>query len=252
MRQLAPASTLIASLALLGTAAAQEKNPAPTPAPAEAAAPAAEVTLEADPDGEAAEAPHRWHLELAVFPRITQQQIEGPNRDDLLTNDAGISTAFSASYAPIPYIEPGIWVQLDAGSVRRAVFSRPDENGDTSELQEVDGSYWSLWMAFMLRGRLGPAFAEVGWAPLILRDDTTRADLPNTKGETDGVFVGSRSVAWILGGGASIPVFDNFDITLRMQFRIRYLVSRGGEPLADEEETGQMTLWPYVGGHFHF
>jgi hypothetical protein len=219
----------------------------------EAPVPAAtEVTLDPVPSPDAKPEAHKWHIELAVFPVLTQQQIEGPNRDDLLTNDGGISTALSLSFAPIKYIEPTLWMQFDAGSVRRAVFSRPDDNGETTETDVVEGSYWSLWIAFMLRGRLGPAFAEVGWAPLILRDDSTRTDLPNTKGETDGLFEGSRAVAWIFGGGASIPVFDNFDITLRLQFRIRYLVARGGEPLADEEETGQMTVWPFIGGHFHF
>ena len=260
-------------------APAPEPEPAPEPAPAPAPAPAApapaapapagpapvapaptapapaatgEVVLDPVPSPDAEPEPHKWHLELAAFPVLTVQQIEGPNRDDFITEDGGISIAFSASYAPIPYLEPGLWVQVDAGSIRRAVFSRPDDDGVATEEQLVEGSYWALWVAFMLRSRLGPAFLEAGWAPLILRDDTTRSDLPNASGATDGLFEGSRAVAWLLGTGASIPVFDYFDVTLRIQFRIRYLVSRGGEPLADDEETGQMTVWPFMGTHFHF
>ncbi len=244
--KLTGAAVVFALTTLVSTAHADEPPPQGTPPkdpPTDPPTP--------DPDGEEAE-PHPWHLELALFPMLTQQQIEGPNRDDLLTNEGGLSTALSVSYAPIEYIEPTLWMQLDVGTVRRAVFNRPDDSGVAEEAQAVEGSFWELWLAFMVRGRLGPAFVEAGWAPLILRGDTLRSDLPNTLGHTDGVFEGSRAVAWIFGGGASIPVFDNFDITLRLQFRIRYLVSRGGEPLDDDEETGQMTVWPFMGGHFHF
>jgi hypothetical protein len=195
---------------------------------------------------------HRWHLEAALFPMLTEQQIEGPARDDKLTQDLGVSTALAFSYAPLPWLEPGLWVQLDGGRVRRAVFSRPDATGAARELDVVEGAFWELWAALAVRARFGVGFAEIGYAPLILRRDSVRVDLPNESGETGGTFEGSRSVAFLLGGGLSVPVAEHVDLTARLQFRIRYLVARGGEPLADDEESGQMALWPYVGTHVHF
>jgi hypothetical protein len=240
---LAASMVALSSTPVMAQPAPEPPSPAPsTPSKAAASLP----TQEVDDDF------HRWHFELAFFPMLLEQQIEGPNRDDKLTQDATLSTALSISYAPLEWIEPALWLQLDAGNVRRATFTRPDATGATSEDQLVEGSFWELWVAFMARGRLGPGFVELGWAPLMLRQDTVRDDLPNVNGETDGVFEGSRSVAFILGGGASLPVWDYLDITLRLQFRIRYLVARGGEPLADEEENGQMALWPYFGAHWHF
>jgi len=224
------------STASMPSATAATATAAPSPEPS------------ADPDDEF----HRWHMELALFPMMLEQQVEGPDRDDKLTQDATLSTALSLGFAPLEWIEPALWVQFDAGRVRRAIFSRPDASGATAEEQLVEGAFWELWVAFLARGRLGPAFVELGWAPLMLRHDATRTDLPNAKGETDGVFEGSRSVAFIFAGGGSIPVWDNFDITLRLQFRIRYLISRGGEPLAGDEENGQMAVWPYFGAHYHF
>lgn len=252
---------VLATLLLTPPASAAEPEPAPTttstaaatattPAPATTAAAAAPEQAAGDDGGEEEE--HRWHFEAAFFPTVTQQQVEGPNRDDLLTNDVGLSSTFTFGYAPIKWIEPSLWVQVDAGSVRRAVFTRPDDEGVATEAQLAEGSYWSLWLAFMLRSRIGPAFVELGWAPLILRDDSLRSDLVDINGKAEGLFEGSRAVAYILGGGASIPVWDNFDITARLQFRIRYLVTRGGQKLADDEETGQMTVWPFIGGHYHF
>ncbi|MCA9519015.1 MAG: hypothetical protein KC635_28970 [Myxococcales bacterium] len=187
-------------------------------------------------------------LELALFPVLTMQQIEGPNRDDLITLGAGLATMLAADVRLWGWFEPGVTVQLDVGSSRRASYERPGADGVAAEAAVVEGTYWELWLTLMLRARLGEhVFVELGWAPLILRDDAARGDLPNTRGETDGVFVGSRSVAWTLGVGARVPLAADLDLTLRLQGRIRYLVARGGEPLADDEETGQILLWPYIG-----
>lgn len=224
---------LVGAALLYSNVAAAEEPPPPAPPPED-------------------EPHHRWHLEAALFPMLLEQQIEGTNRDDRLTQDATLAAAVTFGFAPLEWFEPALWVQFDVGRVRRAVFSRPDDLGMTREEQLVEGAFWEMWIAFLARGRLGPGFVEAGWAPLILRHDDVRSDLPNDKGDTDGVFEGSRAVAFILAGGASIPVLDNLDITLRLQFRIRYLVSRGGEPLDDDEETGQMAIYPFAGAHYHF
>ena len=199
-----------------------------------------------------ADAPVGVNLELALFPWVTQQQIEGPNRDSLLTNELGLASVFTGTYAIVEWLEAGLLVQFDAGRARRATFTRPDASGESTESNLVEGAFWELWTALLVRGRYGPIFAELGWAPLILRHDDARTDLPNVLGETDGVFEGSRSVAFLGALGGRVELAERLDLTLRVQFRIRYLVSRGGKPLADDEENGQMTLWPYLGllGHF--
>jgi len=186
-------------------------------------------------------------LELALFPTVLEQQIEGPNRDDKLTQGLGLTTQLSAAYMAHPNFEVGLLFQLDAGSVRRAQYGLVGADGTAQVEQLVEGSYWELWTMLLLRGRLGPAFVEVGWAPLILRDDEVRTDLANTDGETTGLFVGSRAVAWMLGAGAAVELVDRLHLTVRLQFRIRYLVERGGKPLAADEETGQMALYPFIG-----
>lgn len=192
------------------------------------------------------------YTELALFPMFTQRQIEGPNRDDRLVDDGGLSTLLTVTYAPLEWLEAGIYLHFDVGSTRAAKFSRPDAQGETVETDVVEGSYWELWTVLIARARYGPAFLELGWAPLMLREDDVRDDLPNASGEIDGVFVGSRSVAFLLGIGGRVPLAERLDLTLRLEFRIRYLVERGGEALADEEEFGQMALWPYVGLGYAF
>ena len=194
----------------------------------------------------------RFHFELAALPYVTVQQVEGPGRDDLLTRDLGVHTYASFGYAPLPWLEPALTVRFDAGRVRRAIFDRPGADGAAAPAQLVEGDWWELWVELQLRARWRWLFAEVGWAPLILRADESRVDLPNTSGDTDGVFLGSRAVAWSLGVGATVPVGERWDLVLRLSFRIRYLVDRGGEALAGDEENGQMLVWPVVGVHHHW
>jgi hypothetical protein len=193
---------------------------------------------------------HRVHLELALFPMMTVQQIEGPARDDLITRESGLASQLSATVAVLKFLEVGVQLQLDAGGTRRALYERPGADGSAPVAQLVEGNFWEFWTMLLIRGRYGPAFAELGWAPLILRQDSARSDLANTAGANEGVLIGSRSVAWMLGLGGRIKLVRRIHLTLRLQFRIRYLIARGGEPLADDEETGQMTLWPFIGVSF--
>jgi hypothetical protein len=192
--------------------------------------------------------PDPWYLNATLFPTLDMQQVEGPERDDLLVSDWGVTSSLSLTYSVLPWLEPGFHYQSDGGHTRHARFSRPDAaTGATSETDLVEGTYWEQWFTLFARGRFDPLFVELGWAPLILREDTSRSDLPNTKGETEGLFVGSRTVAWMVTFGGAVPLTSDVDLTLELQYRIRYLVSRGGEPLADEEELGNMMLTPAVG-----
>lgn len=211
---------------------------------AAAADPGPDGATEAPADGDDA---RRVRLELALTPTLREQQIEGPDRDDLITRSAGLALLVSAGYQLTDGFEAALVTQLDAGTVHYARFTRPGPDGPAVEEALVTGGFWELWVTLMVRARLGPVFAELGWAPLILRHDASRTDLPNASGETDGTFVGSRAVAWTLGVGGEVPLAEGLALTLRLQFRIRYLVSRGGEPLAGDEESGQMLLWPYAG-----
>jgi len=208
------------------------------------------TTAEASDDPAAQDAPP-FYLDASFFPAMNVQMIEGPNRDDTVANDWAFTSSLNLTYAVTEWFEPGIHYQLDGGEVRRASFTRPDpDTGETVETDEVEGAFWEQWFALMVRGRFDPVFVELGWAPLILRRDTSRTDLPNEKGETSGTFVGSRTVAWMGAFGGAVPLTADVDLTLRLQFRIRYLVSRGGEPLADDEEFGNMVFTPTVGlGH---
>jgi len=198
------------------------------------------------------EPPRPWTVELALFPVFTQQQIEGPARDDRVVNEAMLGVVANATYAALDWLDAGLYLHFDVGSSERTTWSRPDSSGVARVDQRIDGAFFELWAAIFARARWGPGFFELGWAPLIVRHDSSRVDLPNASGATDGDFLGSRSVAFLAAGGARVPLAERLLLTLRLELRIRYLVDRGGEPLADDEEFGQMAAWPFIGLAYRF
>jgi hypothetical protein len=219
--------------------------------PASAVAQAGSSEREPTQESEAWRA-HRLDLELALFPSFTQRQIEGPGRDDVVVNEPQLALVAAATYRVLEWLEAGLYLHLDLGSSERVLFSAPDETGAAAEVARIDGAFWELWTALLVRFRYGSLFAELGWAPLMVRHDTSRTDLPNAGGDAGGLFVGSRSVAFLLGLGGRLPLMDRLDLTLRLELRIRYLVERGGEPLAGDAEFGQMSAWPFVGLAYRF
>jgi len=193
----------------------------------------------------------RFAVELAAFPTFTERQVEGPDRDDKLVSDHRLGLVLTGTYRATDWLQVGLYLHTDLGSTSRTLFVSSDESEEELETV-IEGSYWELWTAVFARLTWRAAFFELGWAPLMLRNDTTRTDLPNESGDTDGVFVGSRSVAFLAGLGAMIPIAEKLSVTVRLQLRIRYMVERGGEPIDGEEEFGQMTAWPFVGLAYSF
>lgn len=221
-----------------------------TPSSARADAPSTTTTTPTAPPAPL----ERFRAEIALMPFHREQQIEGPARDDRVARDSGLSTLASFTFAPVRWLEAGLYLAFDAGSSRRVTYARVGPDGTAPEAALVEGGFWELWAGIVVRGRLGPAFAELGWSPLVLRDDDTRTDLANESGETDGLFMARAFLPFMASVGAEIPLLSSPRLvaTFRLQFRIRYLATRGGESLEGDQLFGQMHLWPYAGVGWRF
>lgn len=67
-----------------------------------------------------------------------------------------------------------------------------------------------------------------------LRHDDARSDLARADGAASGTFSTIPSVRWLLAAGASVKLRADLDLSLRIEWRIRYYDSRAGQPLADD------------------
>ncbi len=179
--------------------------------------------------------PQPLTVEGAAMVLFDERQIEGPGLDAAVSRHLTLSTWAAAYYDVYSGLELGAFVAFDYG------FARTAAGGPGLDV-------WELDLGLGVRYRFADiAFVELGWMPLMLRSDDSRVDLPNTAGDTDGLFVGSRSVAWLLGFGVNVPLSDSVALLLRLDYRIRYFVSRGGEDLAGGLEHGGQSIVPRVG-----
>lgn len=177
-------------------------------------------------------------LELGAMITYDERQIEGTNQDAKVSRDFGLSTSFTVLYNAWKWFHVGLFVDFDK--------TFDDVSGTTADAWELDVG---------LLVRLEPLdwlFFNIGYMPLMLRSDSSRTDLPNTKGATDGTFLGSHTVAFLVGAGVQLELSRHVDLFFKLDYRIRYFVKRGGEDLAGGKEYGGQSFYPYLGAAYTF
>ena len=90
-------------------------------------------------------------------------------------------------------------------------------------------------------------FFELGYGLVGWRDDDARGDLRDADGGADAALRTSPTVAWAVGLGAALPVWESLDVVLRLQYRVRYYDRRGDADLADSLVHGTQNFTPFFG-----
>ena len=184
-----------------------------------------------------------------------QQQVKsdvGGARGERLVDQTLFGLNLFGSYALWGPLRAGLFAQLDAGSREAARFAGLDPDGAATVEGRVGGSFLEFWIGPLLRAQWRGLFAELGWGALGLRSDDARDDLPASDGSTDGVFRTSPAIAWLVALGGVVPIEDAFSVVFRLEYRIRYYVSRGGEDLAGDLVHGTQDITPFVGVAYTF
>ena len=102
----------------------------------------------------------------------------------------------------------------------------------------------------MVRIHYKQAYFELAYGAFGTRDDDGRGDISPTPGDTSDSLRVSRSVAWMFSLGMFFPITEYMDLTLRLQYRIRYYDEQGGSPLQDNVIHGTQDFTPYIGLRF--
>ena len=190
-------------------------------------------------------------LTFGRFEQQVKSEIGGA-RGERLVEDTHLGLTLFASYAVWGPIRVGLFTQLDVGSREAARFDGLDADGAATTTGRVGGSYVEWWIGPLVRGQWRGLFGEVGWGAIGLRHDGARDDLPAADGSTDGLLQTTPAVAWLFAIGGVVPVVEEIDVVLRMEFRVRYYDSRGGEDLAGDLVHGTQELVPFVGIAYTF
>jgi len=194
-----------------------------------------------------AEARFRFDLAL-TFSRFEQQvkaEVGGARGERLVEESfAGfIGQATWRAYGPLSI---GWYGQLDTGSRHAGRFAGLDADQKTVVSGAVGGDFMEIWTGPLVRAEWRGLFVELGYGALGRRFDDARADLPDAYGDTDAALRTSPTVAWLVGLGGAINVWEALDVVLRLQYRVRYY-DRRGAPLADDLVHGTQNFTPFLG-----
>lgn len=191
----------------------------------------------------------RFRLDLGLGFHRFEQQVKaeiGGAAGVPIVEESALHLAVDATYNVWRFVRLGLSAQLDVGARHATTFERI-EDGAPVVAERVGGAYTEFWLGPMLHLQWKGLFARVGYGALGLRTDSARDDLPASDGSTSGILRTSPRIAWWFGLGVYAPIRPHWDLTLRVQYRIRYYVTRGGEPLAQDLVHGTQDITPFLG-----
>lgn len=189
-------------------------------------------------------------LDLALTYDRFEQQIKseiGGARGERLVEESFFGLQVAGTWRVWGPIAAGWYAQLDSGTRNAGRFVGLDANNKTITEGEVGGDFSEFWTGPLIRASWRGLFVELGYGVFGTRDDDARGDLVDEDGGTSDALRTSPTVAWMIGLGGNIEIFDQIDVVLRAQYRVRYYDARGGTPLVDELVHGTQNFTPFFG-----
>jgi hypothetical protein len=197
----------------------------------------------------------RWRLDGGLnFSRFEQQvKVEvGGVAGERLVENTEFGWLQMLSYRLWGPVAIGGFMQFDAGRREAARFSGFDAEGRAVVSGVVGGGYQELWYGPMVRLAYARVFAEVGYGAFGARHDNARDDLPSESGDTGGALRTHPRIAWVIAAGGGVPIDDDVELVLRLEYRLRYYNRRGGEPLTGGIVHGTQSFTPFAGVAWRF
>jgi hypothetical protein len=176
----------------------------------------------------------QWRAEGGITVSRFEQQVKsevGGGVGEKLVEEFQFGFSASGVYSIVGGLSAGIFLRADIGERSVARFSLIDSTGKAVTTGELGGSYSEFWAGPLVQYTWKQLFAELGFGVIGIRGDDGRSDIPSSTGDTTPSFRTHPTIAWMFGVGGNIPVLDNLDVVLKLEYRIRYYDKRGGERL---------------------
>lgn len=193
---------------------------------------------------------NKWLIESGITFNHYQAQVKaevGDPRGERLTNNFEIGLNISGSYKWNKWFASGLFLRVDRGQREMASFNGFDSEGKTTVKDKVGGTYSEFWFGPVIQAFWKHFIFELGYGLVGIREDNGRKDIPNSSGETDGIFTLNPSVAWLVNIGGFIPLYKALDVTLKIEYRGRYYNERGGKKLLNNIDHGTQSIVPVLG-----
>ncbi|MBI3110596.1 MAG: hypothetical protein HYZ01_03385 [Ignavibacteriales bacterium] len=197
-----------------------------------------------------------WRIDAGLTYSAFQQQVKamvGDPRGERLVNETQFGMMLMGTSRVWETVSAGLFLQFDRGNRHAARFDGFDpQTGKTVTREKIGGDYNEFWAGPFLRVQWKQLFGELGYGLIGFRNDDARDDLPSETGDASGSLQLSARIAWLAGVGAAVEIFEDVDLVLRMEYRLRYYDKREGEPFKDMIEHGTQNFTPFFGVAWRF
>lgn len=185
-------------------------------------------------------------LVISHFQQQVKQEVGDP-RGERIVYEYELGILISGKYFFTDYFSAGVYARTDFGKREAALFGGFDSEGKTIVTNELGGSYTEFWFGPSISFYLRQLFAEFGYGLVGIRSDDGRPDIPSNAGDASGSFTTNPSIAWLIAFGGNIPIADQLNIMLKLEYRLRYYDERGGNPLVSDIDHGTQSISPLIG-----
>ena len=184
----------------------------------------------------------------SLYTSAVERGTDGESNKQLVV-DSSFGLYGAATYRVWGPISLGLFGQFESGNRRAGEFTGEFDENDSSKAlvgPRTGGNYWEFWFGPLIRAQYKGVFAEFGWGAVGIRNDEGRPDLPEVDGGT-GTFRTDPGLAWLIGIGGALEIADPIQLILRINYRIRYYTTRGGDDFQDGVAHGTQDIIPFVG-----
>ena len=190
-------------------------------------------------------------LIISHFQQQVKQDVGDP-RGERLVYEYELGLLLTGRYEFNDFFSAGIFLRTDFGKREAALYDGFDEEGKTKVKNQLGGNYTEIWFGPEIMLHWKQIFAEVGYGLIGIRSDEGRIDIPSNSGSTEEAFTTNPLISWLISIGGFVPLSDNLEILLKLEYRNRYYNKRGGEPLIDNIDHGTQSISPIIGVSWNF
>ena len=190
-------------------------------------------------------------LILSHFQQQVKQDVGDP-RGERLVYEYEIGLLVAGRYRFNDFLSAGIFLRTDIGKREAALFDGFDEEGKTRVANQVGGNYSEVWFGPTVMFNWKQIFAEVAYGLIGIRSDDGRKDIPSDSGDKESAFSTNPLISWLVSIGGFVPLTDNLELLLKLEYRNRYYNERGGEPLINKIDHGTQSVSPIIGVSWNF
>lgn len=197
----------------------------------------------------------RFYIDGGLILSHFQQQVKqdvGDPRGERLVYEYEFGLLLAGRYRFNDYFSAGLFLRNDVGKREAARYDGFDDDGKTKVTNQLGGNYTEFWFGPLVMVNWKQIFFEIGYGLIGIRSDDGRDDIPSNSGDTGSSFTTNPLISWLISVGGFVPLSDDLDLLLELEYRNRYYNERGGEPLTSDIDHGTQSISPIIGVSWKF